>query len=131
VRRAHRGSGERGAAAVEMAVILPFLLILLVGITDIGWLIWKRIELQEAVQEGAIYFSYNPSDASGARERVKEATNANIKNTEFKNFPFCEKKGDETFFIQLEHPLELVMTGRTVDVRVKVEGDILQQDGCP
>jgi hypothetical protein len=131
VKRVGRRSAQQGAAAVEMAIILPFLVILLVGVTDVGWLIWKRIELQEAAQEGAIYFAYNPDDPAGARDRVKASTNADVKDTDFKNYPFCEDGGDETFFIELKHPLELVLTGRQVDVRVKVEGNILRPSGCP
>ncbi len=50
----HRhGSGERGAAAVEMAIILPLLLFVLFGIIDFGRMLNAQLTLTEAAREGA------------------------------------------------------------------------------
>lgn len=42
---------ERGQALVEMALILPILLLLLVGIIDVGRVIYSYAHLQMAAQE--------------------------------------------------------------------------------
>ena len=44
---------EQGAAAVEMALVLPLLLLLLFGIIDFGRVLNAQITLTEAAREGA------------------------------------------------------------------------------
>jgi Flp pilus assembly protein TadG len=64
---------ESGAAAVELAIILPVLVVLLLGIGDVGWSMWQRIALQDAVQDGALYAAFNPTDVAGIKTRVVDA----------------------------------------------------------
>jgi Flp pilus assembly protein TadG len=47
------GGGERGAAAVEFALLLPLLLLLVFGIIDFGRAINAQITLTQAAREGA------------------------------------------------------------------------------
>lgn len=44
---------DRGAAAVEFAIVVPILLILLLGIIDFGRLFFVQISLKSATMEGA------------------------------------------------------------------------------
>lgn len=44
---------ERGAAAVEFAIILPVLLLVIAGIVDFGRAYFTQIELTNAAREGA------------------------------------------------------------------------------
>ncbi len=44
---------DRGAAAVEMALVLPMLLLLIFGIIDFGRMLNAQITLTEAAREGA------------------------------------------------------------------------------
>ncbi len=44
---------ERGAAAVEFALLLPFLLLIVFGIIDFGRMLNAQITLTEAAREGA------------------------------------------------------------------------------
>jgi len=44
---------DRGAAAVEMAIVLPLLLLLVCGIIDFGRMFNAQITLTEAAREGA------------------------------------------------------------------------------
>ena len=53
-------SSERGSAAVEMAFVLPVLLLLVLGITDFSCALLTNITVVEAAQEGALYASYYP-----------------------------------------------------------------------
>lgn len=50
-RRSRRG--ERGAAAVEFALVLPILMLLIFGIVDFGRMLSAKITLTEAAREGA------------------------------------------------------------------------------
>jgi len=56
---------ERGASAVEMAIVAPFLLILLLGIIEFGFLFGEYNELRHAVREGARYAAVSEPDLNG------------------------------------------------------------------
>ena len=56
---------ERGASAVEMAMVAPFLLILLLGIVEFGFLFGEYNELRHAVREGARYAAVSEPDLNG------------------------------------------------------------------
>lgn len=48
-----KGAGERGSVAVEYGIILPVLLMLTLGIIDMGRLIWTQTTLDRAVEAAA------------------------------------------------------------------------------
>lgn len=59
---------DRGAAAVEMALVLPILLLLVFGIIDFGRMLNTQIQLTEAAREGARAAAIqNTTDAAEAR----------------------------------------------------------------
>jgi len=51
--RAHRRRDESGASAVELALILPFLVLLLFGTMQYGFYFWARSSASAAAREGA------------------------------------------------------------------------------
>jgi Flp pilus assembly protein TadG len=60
-------SGRRGIAAVEFALVVPVLLLLVVAGADIGFRIWARGALVSAVEQGAMYaFLTGPSVTASA-----------------------------------------------------------------
>lgn len=65
-----RRDPDRGAAAVEMAFVTMFLLVLLLGIVDVGRAIVANISVRDAVQDGASYFAYTP-DATAAEVEAR------------------------------------------------------------
>jgi len=48
-----RRLGDRGAAAVEMALVLPVLLLVVFGIIDFGRVLNAQVKVTEAAREGA------------------------------------------------------------------------------
>jgi Flp pilus assembly protein TadG len=50
--RRRRHDSERGAAAVEMALVLPILVVLVFGIIEFGFLFNAQIALTQAAREG-------------------------------------------------------------------------------
>jgi Flp pilus assembly protein TadG len=50
-----RDRGQEGSAAVEFAVLLPILLILLAGFFDFGWYFYVKHTVTNASREGARY----------------------------------------------------------------------------
>jgi uncharacterized protein (UPF0333 family) len=53
MRSTQAGLRERGAAAVEFALVLPILMLIIFGIVDFGRMLNAQITLTEAAREGA------------------------------------------------------------------------------
>ena len=51
------GRDSQGAAAVEFGILLPFMVVLLAGIADLGRSIWQHHALQKGVRDAARYLS--------------------------------------------------------------------------
>lgn len=76
-----RANGERGAAAVEFALVLPLLLMVVLGTIDWGWYFFVSQVVTNAAREGArvgsltAYDASNPSaDATARTDAVNTAT---------------------------------------------------------
>ena len=44
---------EKGQAMVEFAIVLPFLLMILCGILDFGWIYYNKYKIEDASYQGA------------------------------------------------------------------------------
>jgi Flp pilus assembly protein TadG len=62
---------ERGVAAVELAIVLPILLIILLGIIDFGIYFYNDLQLTHAARDAARELSVNNPD--GADTAINEA----------------------------------------------------------
>ena len=68
--------GEKGQSVVEVALILPILIVILGGIIDFGWVYSCQISANNAVREAAryasihLYDSSSDDDAAAARNIV-------------------------------------------------------------
>ena len=61
--RLHKALGnERGAAAVEFALVTPAFLIMVIGIVDFSRVFWIKSSMQFAVEQTARYAMVNPDD---------------------------------------------------------------------
>lgn len=73
--RAHAlPSRSRGQALVELALILPILLLILLAAIDFGRVLFSWIEVTNAAREGAAYAILNPTDLNGIRVRAVQET---------------------------------------------------------
>jgi Flp pilus assembly protein TadG len=61
---------EHGQSMVELALILPVMLLLVFGTIDIGLGVKTYIGLTNATREGVRWISIHPSDRAGAEARV-------------------------------------------------------------
>ena len=71
MKRNHWSEKEKGQSLTELALTLAFLLLILVGIIDIGHAVFVYITLRDAAQEGAVYASYQPADCNGIIDRIE------------------------------------------------------------
>jgi Flp pilus assembly protein TadG len=56
---------ESGSSLVEMALVLPVLFLLLMGVVDFGRAYYLAIEVSQAAHTAALYGSQNPTDTTG------------------------------------------------------------------
>jgi hypothetical protein len=66
-----RRDGRRGTSQVEMALAISFLIVLLVGIVDLGRAFYTYIVITNATREGARYGSLLPGDDAGILDATK------------------------------------------------------------
>ncbi|MGM0929965.1 MAG: TadE/TadG family type IV pilus assembly protein [Actinomycetota bacterium] len=65
-----RMTSERGAAAVEFALVLPVLLLLLLGIVEFGRVYNAQMQLTAAARDGARVMTINSTVSSAADSRA-------------------------------------------------------------
>jgi hypothetical protein len=73
---------ERAQGLVELAIALPVLLLLLLGVLDIGRAYWTLVSLKDAVAEGAQYAATYPDRASEIKLRASQSSTALVVLTE-------------------------------------------------
>ena len=69
---------ETGAALVEMAVVAPFLLLLLLGIVEFGWLLGQYNDVRHGAREGARFAAVDGGDVVGHVCSAMEGLNAGM-----------------------------------------------------
>jgi Flp pilus assembly protein TadG len=65
-----KSSQESGQSLVEMAVALVILLLLVGGVVDLGRAFFSTMTLRDAVQEGALYGSIDPTNTTSIKNHV-------------------------------------------------------------
>jgi len=71
-----RSRDEGGSALVEMAVVMPVLVMLLVGAADLARVFYYAMELTTAARAGAQYGSYNSATVTETANITAAAQNA-------------------------------------------------------
>ena len=75
---------EQGQNLVELALLLPFMLIILMGVLDLGRIFFAQIAVTNAAREGVRYLTTHPADRiSGFTKTAKAARD----QAEFSGFP--------------------------------------------
>jgi hypothetical protein len=69
-RKGRFARGERGAALVEMAMILPVIVLLLFGIIEMSWLFAQANDVRHGAREGARLAAVNWGDTSAIGSEV-------------------------------------------------------------
>ena len=73
---------EVGQGMIELALILPFILVLVLGVIDLGMGFRTYVTLTNAAREGARWVTVHPTNPNGALTRIAaEASRAGLSNT--------------------------------------------------
>jgi Flp pilus assembly protein TadG len=65
---------EAGTAAIEFALFTPLLLILLTGTVELGFLMYEAMQVNNAVEAGALYAAANGFNAASITSAVTNAS---------------------------------------------------------
>jgi Flp pilus assembly protein TadG len=91
MRRGRKGSTrDRGAAAVEFALILPLLLLLLFGIVDFGRALNAQITITQAAREGARLDALGQSNAAVVSRTQNAAFGLDLPAADVTETSVCE-----------------------------------------
>lgn len=84
---------KRGIAAVEMAAVVPFLLLLTVACVDFGRLLSQRIDLTNAVKAGAQYATTDSASESRVLNVITNALPSHLQGATPYASCFCAAPG--------------------------------------
>ena len=80
---------RKGLAAIEFALAAPALVILLVGVTDVGMFVYNRMDTTSAIQAGAQYYMAGGTDTSAALTAVRRSWSSMPERTELTSNKIC------------------------------------------
>lgn len=79
-----------GATAVEFALVLPMLVVLVAGLVDLGQRAYSNMVLANAARAGAAYAMIDPTDTAGIHLVVLQAANMTDASLAVTSNQFCE-----------------------------------------
>jgi Flp pilus assembly protein TadG len=91
--RPHLGRDRAGNVAVETALLLPVLLLMLGGLLDYGVMTYQSMALESAARAGAGYLLTHPHDTEGARSVVAGASALDAATLSIVPAELCECAG--------------------------------------
>jgi Flp pilus assembly protein TadG len=119
-----RSCGDNGVVAIEFALVLPLLLLLLGGVIQFGRAYNAKVELTGAVREGVRAWTLHAGDASFTKtvdEVTKDAT-AGISNPDTVNVTLCLSDG--TCYSSTASPLPPCPAGEDARVEASYDFDL-------
>ena len=80
---------ERGVSAIEFALTVPILLVSLLGVVDVGNVVYQRSDMESALRAGVQYFMNGGDDLSKAEEVVNASWTTKPDGTTVAAETFC------------------------------------------
>lgn len=125
---------ERGSALVEMAILAPFLIMLVLGVIEVGRMMFIQVDLNEAAQEGALFATFQPEDSLEIQNRVVESTDSlslSVDNVEVDCLAANRVRVTVTKQVPLVAAFFLVpVTGDPMTMQGSVEGEVHSDAAC-
>lgn len=125
----------RGQSLVEMALILPLLLMMLIGMADFALAYTTHVKLRNAVAEGGYYAAQNPGNEDGVRAQIRHelreldppVSDADILITSC----VAATSGPETVItVDYDHEMLFGMFGAGASVSLRNSTTVPQFGGC-
>ena len=139
-RRLKENSGEKGQSLVELALVLPVLLIILAGTVDLGRILFYYLSMRNAAQEGVTFGTVYPTHCNQIYDRAFFTLNdpdlqVNVKINGATCNPFdanaCYNNTLEVVVENPAYPLTMPFIGtflgtQTIDLRTSVSSKIVR-----
>lgn len=117
-------AGDDGAAIVELALVAPFLILLTIGIIDIGRFARESITIGNAARAGAQYGAYtstNSTDTVGiASAAQSDATDIALAATDVSSSTYCSCGGTPGVTVTDCNPTPTCANSDHIDLFVRV-----------
>jgi hypothetical protein len=122
-RPSHRQHDERGAAAVEFAIVLPILIVLVFGIVEFSIAYNRQQGLHAAAREGARVAALPQTSSSDVVERVHDALSGVLSDEDIDDATIsvtpsatqpCNNQAPGTHVVvsvEIEHPISIPVFG--------------------
>lgn len=109
---------EQGISLVEMALVIPFLLLIVIGVVDFGRAYYLYNEVVGAAHAGAIYGSQFPTDTTGMQTAGTnnapdvsgisvtasygcECLDGTLASASCSSAPSCASSNNEVYYVQV------------------------------
>jgi len=89
------GRAFEGVSAVEFALVVPILLIALLGVVDIGRVVYQRADMEAALRAGTQYFMNGGDDLAKAEQVVNESWTTKPQGVSVVAQTFCQCGGSD------------------------------------
>ena len=109
---------EKGQNLVELALVLPFLIIIVFGVLDLGRIFFASINLTNAAREGVRFLTMHPNDVANAYMAYWGSKSAAIEEASFNDILLspvdvsvdCVNEDENDEFCDSGTPAEVVVT---------------------
>lgn len=104
------GKEERGQALTEMALVLPLLLLLIFGVTEMGRVGYAYISVNNAARAGARVASVGGDDAAVREAVLKAAPALDPAQIDVEISPdFAHRESGQNATVTVHYPVQLIM----------------------
>lgn len=101
---------DSGQASVEFALVLPIVLLVLLGLLQVGIFVLEKLQVTGAAREGAREAAVTPN-----RDRIEEAAERSAHGMEIRvNIDRGSKRGDPAWVAVSAEPTQLPIIGSIV-----------------
>jgi Flp pilus assembly protein TadG len=132
MRRLMRRYSERGAATVELVLVVPLLLLILAGVYDLGMALMTRAQMQEGVEEAAVAAARDPADPATARQNAIDAVSV-VTIAPGDVTIACENSARRVR-VSIDHEYDTllldVISFDEIDIGVSIASDVLSETDC-
>jgi Flp pilus assembly protein TadG len=130
---------ERGAVAMEFALLVPVLLLITGVAVDLGLMMLTRAEIEESAQEAAVHVARYPNEGDAAKQRAVERAGFVDLTTADVTISKCTGSGTAlgrkvTVRVATSHDMlfaGILPGGDSVDFEGKVVTEVISKEACP